>query len=128
MSEEPENRSLIEVAEQDPILIEVGIPKEEENEMPRDTEGNLQVDPTIEKVLDESFASRHERLSQTAERFNDGSAFAAQESKQRFGLQQMLLGATAQNMLEKHGLGDMIAQMKMAGSFPPNQFGASTPA
>lgn len=120
MSEEPK--------EQDPILIEVGIPKKEEDEMPKDTQGNLIMDPTIEKVLDESFASRHERLSQTAERFNDGSAFAAQESKQRFGLQQMLLGATAQNMLEQHGLADMVSQMKMAGSFPPNQFGATTPA
>ncbi len=70
--------------------------------------------------MNQAHAARHERLQQTAERFNDGSAFAAQESKQSFMLAKMMFGATAQNLLEKEGLADSLLQLKSSGIFPNN--------
>lgn len=83
---------------------------------------------TISEVLSQTFVNQHKRLEQTAERFNDGSAFVAQESKQMFLLQKMLLGATAQNLLEKEGLADSLLQLKSAGTFPPDTLTGSAVA
>ena len=71
-------------------------------------------------ILEQSFVNSHKRLEQQAERFNDGSAFVAQESKQIFKLQQLLIMATAQNLLEKEGLADTLLQLKSSGQFPNN--------
>lgn len=71
-------------------------------------------------ILEQSFVNTHKRLEQTAERFNDGSGFVAQESKQGFIIRQMLMGATAQNLLEKEGLADTLLQLKSSGQFPNN--------
>jgi len=59
-------------------------------------------------------------LDQTLLRFNDGSGFVAQESKQGFVLQKMMFQATAQNLLEKEGLADTLLQLKSSGVFPNN--------
>tara|TARA_B100000749_G_scaffold280852_1_gene279292 strand:+ start:8332 stop:8613 length:282 start_codon:yes stop_codon:yes gene_type:complete len=71
-------------------------------------------------ILEQSFVNTHKRLEQTAERFNDGSGFIAQESKQQFLLQKQLMTATAQNLMEKEGLADTLMQLKTAGTFPNN--------
>ena len=63
---------------------------------------------------------KHEAMDQTLVRFNDGSGFTAQESKQVFLLQKMMFGATAQNLLEKEGLADTLLQLKSSGIFPSN--------
>ena len=82
------------------------------------TEANMS--ELINKSMDQHFAQGHEQMSQTAQRFNDGSGFVAQESKQMFLIQKMLIGATAQNMLEKEGLADTLLQLKTSGTFPNN--------
>jgi len=81
------------------------------------------VDDLIAKSMDQHFAQGHEELSQQGRRFNGRSEFTASESQQTFLLQKTLLGATAQNLLEKEGLADTLLQLKGAGTFPPNQLG-----
>ncbi len=78
------------------------------------------MDEILAKSMDQNFAVRHERLAQTAERFNDGAAFIAQESKQHFLHASSMVRAHAVNTLEKDGLADSILQSKTAGIFPNN--------
>jgi len=94
------------------------MPEESTGEITSTLEGSLM--PLSEEILSQGFIARHTRIEQTAERFNDGSAFVAQESKQGFLLQKMLMGATAQNLLEKEGLADTLLQLKSSGVFPGN--------
>jgi hypothetical protein len=84
------------------------------------TIGELKMDETTKVILDQTYVGVHKRLEQIAERFNDGSAFVAQESKQGFLLAKGLMQATAQNLLEKEGLADSLMQIKSAGTFPNN--------
>jgi len=84
------------------------------------TTGDKKMDETTKVILDQTYVGVHKRLEQTAERFNDGSAFVSQESKQGFLLAKGLMQATAQNLLEKEGLADSLMQIKSAGTFPNN--------
>ncbi len=78
------------------------------------------MDPQIQAQMAQAFATNHAVLQQTATRFNDGSAFAAQQSKQGFLLQERMVGAAAINQLETNGLADLVAQLKTAQNYPPN--------
>ena len=83
-----------------------------------DPPGVAAVDDIISKSMDQNFATRHERLNQTAERFNDGAAFVSQESKQHFLHSSAIVYASAANQMEKDGLADQTLQAKTAGIFP----------
>lgn len=80
----------------------------------------MAISEVIEKAMDEAYTGRHDVLQQTLARFNDGSAYAAQESKQSFqhAKQQFLVNAI--QMLEQDGLAARIAQLKASGVFPNN--------
>lgn len=93
----------------DPLEVELVL---KEDEMP--------LDEQISKQMQQNFANENTLLMQTASRFNDGSAFVAQESKQSFLLQQRVIGAAAVNQLERDGLADLTMQLKSAGNYPPN--------
>ena len=83
-------------------------------------EGNEEMGDDTKAILEQTYVNTHKRLEQTAERFNDGSSFVAQESKQGFLLAKGLMQATAQNLLEKEGLADTLLQLKTSGQFPNN--------
>jgi len=87
---------------------------------PETLEKDMAMGDDTKVILEQGFVFSHKRLEQTAERFNDGSGFVAQESKQTFLLREMLIGATAQNLLEKEGLADTLMQLKSAGTYPNN--------
>jgi len=78
------------------------------------------MDEQIKLTMAQGFATVHQTMQQTASRFNDGSAFAAQESKQGFLLQEKVVGAAAINQMEQDGLANLVTQLKTAGNFPPN--------
>lgn len=86
------------------------------------------MDDIISKSMDQNFATRHERLNQTAERFNDGAAFVSQESKQHFLHSSAIVYASAANQMEKDGLADQTLQTKTAGIFPGNLAPTNPPA
>ena len=78
------------------------------------------IDPQIDKQMQMNFANHNSQLDHTAQRFNDGSSYVAQESKQSFQHSTRLVGAEAANSLETHGLADLINQLKAAQNMPPN--------
>lgn len=73
-----------------------------------------EMDEQIKKQMEQSFATHHEHLNHTANRFNDGSAFAAQESKQGYLLAKGQVGADALNKLEQDGSATLAMLLKNA--------------
>ena len=57
-------------------------------------------------------------LSQTLTRFNANITHVSEESAKSWLLQRLLIGATAQNLLEQHGQANMQTQLKSSGMFP----------
>lgn len=84
-----------------------------------------EIDEQIKLQMAQEFATNHAIMQQTASRFNDGSGFAAQESKQGFLLQEKVIGAAMVQLIEKNALADDTTQLKSAGNFPPNTNGGA---
>lgn len=72
------------------------------------------MDEQIKKQMEMDFATQHKLLNETATRFNDGSGFAAQESKQGFLLAKGQVGADALNKLEREGNSELAMLLKSA--------------
>lgn len=72
----------------------------------------------IEGAMDEAFSERHNALQQVLVKFQDGSGYVAQESKQLFQLERMQYTAAAIQQLEQDGLSARITQLKASGVFP----------
>ena len=86
---------------------------------PIDGEIPIPINPN-EESEEMANALNSEAMDQTIVRFNDGSGFVAQESKQSFVLSKQMFQAVAQNLLEKEGLADTLLQLKSAGVYPNN--------
>lgn len=77
-----------------------------------------EVDGTIAKVLDQSFAENHRILGQTGIRMNNAAAFAQEQAQLGFLNESRLVGAAAAQRLEKDALASEILQQRSARDQP----------
>lgn len=81
--------------------------------MPGPTPRSQEVDAQVDKFQQDNLSVVSATMLQTGSRFNDGSAFAAQESKQNFlNIGQLIMTQNANN-LEKDGLAGTQQQYDM---------------
>ena len=76
------------------------------------------MDEQIKAQMGQNFANLHRQFDDAAARANNNSVFIQQQSQELFLHTKQLVGATAQNLMEKNGLADSILQQRSARDQP----------
>lgn len=74
--------------------------------------------PTIEKVLDQGFATSAQMFQQSAARFNAGTELTANEAARMFQLETQLVGALAASRLDKSATADKTLELRAVSEQP----------
>lgn len=77
-----------------------------------------ELDPTIQRAMDQNFSNVSQMFGQSAARFNASTELTANEAARMFQMETQLVGALAASRLDKSATADKILEVRATQGQP----------